>query len=615
MSVEPRIPYGIGPRGEEVDIEEADAGFRYFCPQCGQSLDQRRGYVYRHYFAHSQGATDFTCPWRNIAGLTQSALDVERQAIERASSNRIRIFLRKDSERNRVALLGLIPPLSTQDLADIRANSLTQAVKIESKGAKNGLTIDDMRPSVDTAWIELDPGASEYEVRITPESLSNGGTWRASAPRSGAIFIGNEDFAELVAQPKKINVGDYVFILSEMSSVNGLHSYSILRFARFFVIQVRADHDSFPFLQQHVPNLRWIDDNPLRVDVLLPIDANPQAELSGFVYVRHQSPVLLAITPPPKSDPELKLFPIPFRPDMAATIEKTGHGGTRFVKINFHDKSRQRILIHWPYHQDRDVVFDILASDNNSIPKPLPSITDFGITLQKGDYKLFLPITDSEAKNVELDGYLISMNGVEFTLPKLTLQGPEGIKVGLKAEFPITESTTSWAYEGETGKNEFQESFSDVFMRGAHRVQILFGTLGTIKLKCDYFFQKHIDELRLQRESRENQERHEREIRDGRRRAMELDQLKMNVEAMRRYRHERVIAVQFPVRSERIPKHISKKLAINMLKLPPDTSDDEVRIWRHLLSQRARQMRKVLSLATNHDNDKIQGQVDSNAEE
>jgi len=111
MDNEPAIPFSLSPEGEEYEIEQAERGIQYFCPICRQRLDQRRGQVNRDYFAHSQGATDMSCPWRTVAGLHQSICEMEEKAIQRATSKRIRLFLQVEQGRTELALFGSIHPM------------------------------------------------------------------------------------------------------------------------------------------------------------------------------------------------------------------------------------------------------------------------------------------------------------------------------------------------------------------------------------------------------------------------------------------------------------------------------------------------------------------------
>lgn len=566
---EPAIPYGIDLRTRrDVEISQADPGHPHACPKCHELLDQRRGDIRRAYFAHHPGATDYSCPWRTSEGIQHSLKESEDAAI--AEGRRIRLFVRRRPGSSEARLFGLIPPMTTADVAVAKKG--ISPPQILTLGTARPVGFSDLLPASSSGWIALDPEARQYRIDIRPSQLSNAGVWTAGPVVSGSLFVGNESEAELVASPRHIAVGQWVYLVANRND-KPLAGAQRLRLGTLELLAIEATDEHASIISRWTAGIA-LDQPFLRLDLVLPLEQSPWAADEGVIHVEPTKRILLAVTPPQDQDPGLYVYQIPFSEAGKLELSRSGAGKPRFVEATVPEGGASRLLIHWPLFQDRDVLLDLVAATGEESPEEHAALPTIGleVTNSYGTAEFLDPLDSPE---VVLEGRVDANHVAAIGL--VSLRSPPGFAIRLRAEYARSDTVATWQDEGLAVASELGEILRDSFERGAKRIQAHFGTLGVVTLRCpgiaDGFAKIRADELARELERIEEADRlAEVASRRGRRSAM-----------------EKQIADAFGKLRGPIPRHVSFAWIRGLLNLPPETTSEQFVVYRYLIKRMGRE--------------------------
>lgn len=562
---EPAIPYGIDVRTRrDVEISQAEPGRPHACPKCHELLDQRRGEIRRPYFAHHPGATDLSCPWRTSEGIQHSLQESEDAAI--AGGRRIRLFLRRRPGTSEARLFGLIPPMTTADVA-IAKKSISPP-QILTLGSTRPVGFSDLLPASSSGWIALDPQAQQYRVDIRPSQLSNAGVWTADRVVGGYLFVGNESEAELVASPRHITAGQWVYRVASEND-KPVAGTQRLRLGSLEVLAVEASTEHAPIISSWTAGIA-LDQPFLRIDLVLPLEQSPWAAEQGVIHAAPTKRILLAVTPPPGQDPGLYVYQFPFNDAGRLELSRSGAGKPRFIETTVSEGGASRLLIHWPLFQDRDVLLDLVAAtekESQAEQAALPSI-GLEITSPHGVAEFLEPLDSPDGV---LEGH-VDANHVA-TLGPVSLRSPSGFAVRLRAEYAQFGTGEAWQDEGLAVGSELREKLRDSFERGAKRIQAHFGTLGVVTLRCPGIVEE-LDKIRNAELDRERVH-----VEESNRLAEEASH------RARRSAMEKQIAGAFRNLRGTIPRHVSFAWIREFLNLPPETVSEQLVDYRYLIKR------------------------------
>lgn len=579
---EVKIPYGINPRGQDHTIDEADSGTPYFCPKCREILIQRRGDIRRYHFAHNPSAGDRTCPWRTEAGVGIYIGELREDAI-RENTQRIRLFLEKNPYSAELILFGSIPTLTPDDLAQVRHDQNRNGIIVSSLGTHRPISSNDLLPANRLAWVELDSSASSYEIKVLPPSISISGSWKVRGLKPNDFFIGDTVRAEFIQNPRHLTIGDSIYIISPTIFRNLPGNATRLRIGTKEVIRLEATHEILETLKLTGREL-FIDDHPMRVDIVRPFTTNPRAERFGYVQGYSGSEALIAIIPSQGSDPDLELLPIPFHPLDRVQLEDGGAGKPRFLRISMDKMQSKRLLIHWPGHIHRDILLEFLVIPSET-PFGLLSAFEFGVEIGTGESVQKGLATGSQRLNIQP----IQVSQEEYVLPSIKLLSPKKFRVTLRAEYPGTDGAPLWNDEGEINAEGFESRVKAMFEAGARTIRVKFSTIGLVDLICNTYFDRHIEEEKKRLEI-EYQERIR--VREELQK-MRDDEEKNVMAALKKQEiknQEQIVEQYLQTHIDSLPRHVSRTFAKKCLGVGDNFDHSELDKWR---SKIRRIMREV----------------------
>ena len=554
----------------------------FVCPRCGQQLTKKlKDRLRRRHFAHHMNATDRNCPWRDDAGIRQTCTQSRDQALKDAQN--IRIFLQRRPHSQELALFGAVPPLSNEDISKVGRGKLEGALRIDSLGTRKRVELMDLLPSGRAGWVELDPAAAEFRIEIRPVELVNGGSWVARGLCPGDTFVGDSNWGRLVSAPRRVSGGQSLYVVGEAGVPAKLPFEEEFRLGRYHVNRLTASVAQLAALKEILPKID-VDFESLRVDVVSPLSVPPSDTTLGRILLPRGQEALISVSLPKDKDRSIEVFPIPFNGTGQVTIPPAGLGVPRFLRLNLVGEESQRILIHWPFESERDSVLDF-------IPVELPPTrslaqTDPVIGLSWGDGLFLNPLEyPSAAFEAKTDP-----RG-NPALPRISLIAPEGFFVTLKGEFPGEGGSPIWLEEPtRVDRNAVEARVKDVYSRGCRTLLIGFGSLGSVTLVSTGFYETVVARTANQR--RVEEARAEAVELAERSRQAELEKVRRAEERKAwRERMQEKIRQSLRKRGEPTPKHLSEVVVRRLLSLPPDTSREDLRILRNLVSRARRDLR------------------------
>lgn len=558
--ISPRtIQYGLNRRtNEKHTIENAIDGDVYTCLQCGNRLSLRRhGTVYVPYFAHWWGTSYVkgSCIYGS-AEEQQESIRLCEYAID-SNTFRIRLFIEKRPHSSELVLYGSIPTLNLKDLKLVMQDP--QQIMIESAGTRRQVSKDDLLPYSEGGVIELDPSAQSYTINISPQ-VSIAGRWWADGLKPNDFFIGDEFHGEFFKEPHYLASDESVYIISPTFITDLPNEAEKLRLGPFEVVRLDVNRDVLQVLKLSGREL-FLDDNPIRVDVIRPFTTNPRAQLLGYVQGLPGSEALIAIIPPPNLDPEFKLIPLPSFEGEEVTLPTTGVGSPRFFRASLDKMQSKRLLIYLPGKKHRNILLDFSIIPPTEEYEAISS-AEFGVEMRtvKSVHKALATLS----QKLEL-----FISAEEPILPSLKLLCPKRFRVKLEAEHPDITGPI-WRDEGVVGPEDFQSRVYSILQTGARTLKIQFRKMGTVEIYCDFYYIQVLREQTLRHEK----EKAEREQERHKRRKKSLDE------------HLRDL--------DQLPKSVYRPFVEKLLKSAEvvDYSELEFSKWRRMIRRKIRALRK-----------------------
>lgn len=575
------VPFGRDLRGQDYDIYEADPKIPYFCPKCKQPLSQRRGEERREHFAHLPNTPDRHCPWLSAGGVEQEFARMRKDAIE-VEDRRIRLFIETDPYSGELRLYGQLPTLGMEELALLKARG--EDIQVSARGTRQALKRADFLPSMGRAWFELDPAASGYEVEIKPKVLGIGGKWGAERISEHAVFLGDSFRAEMVVNPRHLESGAFLYLVGDHSFGHADASVKTLKLGGRIVTQLDVDESSRALCSQVVGHEVFIDDDPIRVDVISPFLSDPRSTLFGFLELDPGSEGLIAIHPPGGTDPEISIIPLPLNEARVLTIAPQNDGEPRFVRIASAELIGKRLMVYLPGRLHRRLILQVSART------PVPGAVvgaparEIGLKVQEaGGERLYRAL---DTPRVEFS----PMGGSEdpAQLPKLELQCPPGFRVRLQSKSMDQKGAVTSKQEGLVELAQFMPRIQAMFEAGAIEARVQFGTLGTITIESQFFAARAAERVRLHKTEIEKS------ARDAARRVEEeREARRRQFEARSQAEHENIlrkrIDAELHLSGKTLP-HISR--AWIRRALGPDCPADDVDVdkWRRTARRRIKEL-------------------------
>lgn len=575
------IPYGLDPVTlEQYTIDDADPekGIYYLCPKCRNLLVQRRGTIYRDYFAHHQNPfTSNDCPW--YLGGSISVEPVPKEYMD--LSNRLRLFIVNEQNTQNLTLYGSIPSFSAIDIP-IMQNEISLGHEIiSSQGTVRPLNPRrDLLPDSPTCGIALDPNSEKFDIKIV-NGFTNSGIWKTDKLSAGDIFIGDSISAERITLPHYVTTGQFIYVIAKFNDLCSNTSVTSFQLGKYSVVRVMVDKSNDQIIQELAGDVK-IDSFPIHVDVIFPLDEEPKRNWLDQTGFKVGEEITIALTPSKKTDPILEIIPIPFKHQIVQKLQKAGPGNSRFIKIISQEATPFRLLIYWPGVPEREVLIDFVPEKSDD--KPL-KYTEPEILLALQQDGQIVKLNPLDNPKIKINGSL-SPEGVAI-IPSVQLISPRHYKVEFEAEFP-SERGSIIRREGDANATEIQQKISEIFERFARMVRVIFRNLGTITLNCDFFYTKQIGQWQIRKR--------------GESATRELERIESEKHQKRDHLKEMSVLVIQALEKTPVPRRlkVGKEYTIEKLRLPTDTSKKDLIVFRNLIRRyrkgKRRKMRRQLKL-------------------
>lgn len=471
------IPYAVNKHGDVFEPENAPAGHHYLCPQCGMPVINRDGPIRIEHFAHKP--TDVPCDWKTAAETKAELRNARERVIQYYSrKDRLRIFVAPDSEDQFLSLLTQLPALTEQDVVEFR-NRRDEHIQVNAVGIEGSLSAEDFAVGVGVRTITLDPAANHYQIQIAPDYISIAGTWKAPRLAPGQTFVGNDWSAERVDDPRFITSGRTCYYILAGTEQNLPSASKILRMGAFRVAKFYVDRASLAFLKARFPRL-LLDSLPMRVDVVLPLDQAPSQQERGIIEANPGEETLIVITPPGQADPVYEIIPLPFNNDLYQ-IPAAGPGRPRFLQIQMPEARPKSLLVIWPDFYGREVLLQMVPVQTSGATSFALQPFEYGVSTEHGKQTR----TVMAATGGELVVNAVLNAAGEPRPAAVALRAPPGFRVQVDAVVREGNRTVEQD-RGQATAATLSATVEGLFLSGAESVTIGFGTLGRITLRCPF---------------------------------------------------------------------------------------------------------------------------------
>lgn len=475
---EPKIPYGLDPRGRPVHIDKAEHKLDYYtCIECGSFLEPRKGEVIIWFFAHARlDPTSEECPLRTKEGLEDLLQRFRKSDVEKSESKKqIRLILSPNPYIKTAKLYGILPVLRWEDFTDpAEVNDALKSLIFHGVGIKSSLQSWLFHPKYPEAQIELDPNANKYELIIDTQnlrykSLDLIGNWKAEPISVKDVFSGEPNRVERRSGDTHVKNGDTLFIVLKedfQEKIEGCENFisgpwKIIKFEvndrnkklvdRF--IEVSAESDNF------------------YVDIILPPYATPNSEspISG----KPESEALIAVIPPRDRDPEFEIVSVPLGKENIILPSK-GNGVPRIFIPRFPIKGSSRLSVHWG-NEHRVINFHA-ESEKKSLQKPWIEDVELGIELRtNGKIRKINPWSIEGA--IPVESKKVRENKID-----LNLIGPKEFKIDIIGTFSEESEYKGLIRKWDTALEEAESVIDSWIKEDCNHIVLDYDSLGKIEL-------------------------------------------------------------------------------------------------------------------------------------
>lgn len=613
------IPSGWNEKHQREDLpEKANPHEIYTCLNCHQRLQVIEARIdpgnipVRQHYRHRKDALHKRCQWRTLEEVGIIRTEAIHEARAARQEKRLRVFLERRTYADDFEMLAQLPALTDEDARAFRmatSRNPAEVLSVSSSTVRSRLLPQLLLPNQGAMRVALDAAQNEHSIKIEgPTDFSIKGIWSAKNVQK-AVFIGQEESAELVASPKYVTEGTTLFFRKRMTNIHP--DAFVVKVQNKDYVRITATNQNFEWIKAQVPSLIALDSAPLRVNIILPFLHDPRAERSIRAPVGEKC--VLAVVAGKKLDPELDVIDIGLADSAFETLPATGVAKPRFIEFSMPSSQRQLIVL-WPYVGGREITLDIAPAPDEAyggLQAP-----DFGVEVIETGRTALAEFEDvlvlETNKRIELNRRLAGSDEHPVWPQSVKLCGFKGMRVMLRSEYPNAEGQPRWREEGFVTEAQFTERIESILRNGSRRVEVDFGPLGHVMLQFDYFYDQRVKE---EREERERREAHRAKLLHGGPTpklaqsprplaisaldALEARSQRLREEARRREvaakqqeedenEYERILkdpALQRRIRQERMePRDVNRTRTARILQISPTPeSDGLIAAWRYAI--------------------------------
>lgn len=465
--VGPKIPYGLDPHGNFINIEEAEHKACYYkCIECEEFLIVRQGDERAWHFAHSKGDSDLLkCSLRTEGGV-EKLIEKSRETPEenRARNKRLCIIITKNPYDENYSLFGLMPPLTWDDL-QLNPQIFTDKDEFEINSNCIAKTIDiaAFRPNEPDVIIPLNPQCSEFNIEISTKNkdISRAGNWKAAGLQDGDIFIGDENKLERSEKNIVAREDDFLIIIFSKNSPL-LHKVCLPVVGEIgnFTLFSAPFNEETRIILENLGMKKRVSNYNYGVDVILPPFANPNPILP--VFILKDSTVLLGITPSKNLNPEFEIISIPYSPGNEHRLAPNGNGIPRYYIENQKIEKIRKISVHWgfkhtlitlfPYNESYFINFRNKVSESQII---------YQVNRFDGSIDYYSPLTDSNrgSINYKKNGHFLQLEEIHIINHG---NFPITIYIGYKNDFGLPYNEEYYFVDENEANSLLQQNYQKI---------------------------------------------------------------------------------------------------------------------------------------------------------
>ena len=475
---EPKIPYGLDPRGRPVHIDKAEHKLDYYtCIKCGSFLEPRQGEVIAWFFAHARlDPTSEECPLRTKEGLEDLLQRFRMSDVEKLESKKqIRLILSPNPYIKTVKLYGILPVLHWEDFTDpAEVNDALKSLIFHGVGIKSSPQSRIFHPSEPEAQIELDPNADKYELIIDTQnlrykSLDLIGNWKAEPISVKNVFSGEPNRVERRSSDTHVKNGETLFIVLKEDFQEKIEGCENLVLGPWKIIKFEVNDRNKKLVDRLIEVSAESD--YFYVDIILPPYATPNSEspISG----KPESEALIAVIPPRYRDPEFEIVSVPLGKENIILPSK-GEGVPRIFMPHFPIKGSSRLSVHWG--NEHRVINFYAESEMKSLQKPWIEVVELGLELR----------TDGKIRKINpwsIEGAIpIVSKNVRENKIDLNLLGPKEFKIDIIGSFSEESEYKGLIRKWDTTLEEAESIIDSWIKEDCNHIVLDYDSLGKIEL-------------------------------------------------------------------------------------------------------------------------------------
>lgn len=471
---ERQIPYALDPEGNEVHVDDAEAGIPYICPDCEGPLELRTSDKIQNYFAHEWGWLD-----KHDCSLGSSSTPSEEEDVEPEPDETQRQLPISfgHSTRSVLQLSGKIPALNVDDFDDPASiPPELEKIQVDTQGTQDHPRSGWFSPDNSQVDVGLDPDADEYQITVEADGRFEDieGKWYANGLEPGDVFVGEKAQAERMKTGSPVvKKGQWVYVVLDSPPETIPDAAEIYHAGSRDILGVEVSDDTLGLLQQYA-DVEPSEEASFRADVLLPRDADPRSET---VHGPPGTEVLVGIQPTGESDPVFQIV-VPGDKERNSVIDAAGEGTPRFYISEIPQSGVDRHDIHGLGESES---IELTAGDDqDEADRPWTDEPVIGVHIGDGDdARLLNPIKGPTSHTLGPD---IDADAI---MDSLAFEGPDGYRFEIKAEFPDDVDFASVLRRSEVTAEEARTAVSTWIREGCDRIGIDFDAAGQTELVFD----------------------------------------------------------------------------------------------------------------------------------
>lgn len=472
---ERQIPYALDPEGNEVHVDDAEAGSPYICPDCEGPLELRTSDKIRNYFAHEWGWLD-----KHDCSLGSSSTPPEEEDVEPEpdeTQRQLPIFF-GHSTRSVLQLSGKIPALNIDDFDDPASiPAELEKIQVDTQGTQDHPRSGWFSPDNSQVDVGLNPDADECKITVQADGRFEDieGEWYAKGLEPGDVFVGEKAQAErMKTESPVVKEGQWVYVVLDSPPETVPDAADIYHAGSRDILGVEVSDVTLGLLQQYA-GVEPSGEASFGADVLLPRDVDPRSET---VHGPPGTEVLVGIQPTGESDPVFQIV-VPGDKERNSVIDAAGEGTPRFYISEIPQDGVDRHDIHGLGESES---IELTAGDDqDEADRPWTDEPVIGVHVgdSDGDTRLLNPIRGPTSHTFGPD---IDADAI---MGSLMFEGPDGYRFEIKAEFPDDVDFASVLRQSEVTAEEARTAISTWIRECCDRIEIDFDAAGQTELVFD----------------------------------------------------------------------------------------------------------------------------------